>query len=172
MLCYFLKRSLILVFRSQNCHEIIWEMGGWSFFHCIEKCSAQLLRKKDPKCLPCKVWTTTIDFHADVKHNRNQRYLSWGEGKTTKQNWSEEENVILLRPFTYWCQSIPMCRSLGSKARLLVGMRVQLRMDVSNPAKAKRYTRSFQCLSHLHSCHSADFAGGGKHVMHCAWHGR
>lgn len=38
------------------------------YLHCIEKCSAQLFRKKDPKCLSCNVWTNTIDFHADFKH--------------------------------------------------------------------------------------------------------
>lgn len=55
------------------------------FFHCIEKSFAQLFRKKDPKCLSCKVWTNTVDFHADFKHNGKQRYWSWREGKTTKQ---------------------------------------------------------------------------------------
>lgn len=52
-----------------------------------------------------------------------------------------------------------MYRSLGSKARMFLYMRIQLRMDVSNPTRAKQYTCSFQCLPHLCSCHSADFAG-------------
>lgn len=38
-------------------------------------------------------------------------------------------------------------------------MTEQLRMDVSNPARAKQYTCSFQCLPHPCSCHSADSAG-------------
>lgn len=90
MLCNFLKRSLISVFRRQNCHEFIRGTGGWSFLHCIEKRSAQLLRKKDPKYLSHKAWTNTVDFHADFKHNRNQRYLSWREGRTTKQKQGRE----------------------------------------------------------------------------------
>lgn len=159
MVCYFSNRNLILVFRRQNFCEIMWGTGGWSFPSLDQKMFCTALQKKRPKCLSCKDWINTVKFPADFTHNRSQRYLSLHKGKTTKMNWSNEGNVILLTPYTYWCQSIPMYRSLGSKARMFMCMRVQLRMDVNNPAGAKRYTCSFQCLPHLCSCRSADFAG-------------
>lgn len=117
------------------------------FLHCTEKCSAQLFRKKDHKFLSCKVWTNTIDFHIDFKYNGNQRCLSWREGKTTKPNWSEEGNVILLILFTYRCRSILMYRSLGSKARLLMYVRVQLRTEVTQQKPDDTPVLSNVCLT-------------------------
>lgn len=147
------------MFNRQNCCEIMWGTGGRSLPLLYWKMFCTALQKKIPKCLSWKEWINTIDFPAGFKHDRNQRYLSLNEGKTTKVNWSEEGNVIWLIAHTYWCQFLPRYRSLGSKASVFLYMTVQLGMDVCNLARAKQHTCSFQCLPHLCSCHSADFAG-------------
>lgn len=95
------------MFNRQNCCEIMWGTGGWSLPLWYWKMFCTALQEKIPKCLSCKDWINIIDFPPDFKHNRNQRYLSLNEGKATKLNWSEEGDVILLIPHTFWCQSLP-----------------------------------------------------------------
>lgn len=81
--------------------EIMWGTGGWSLPSLYWKMFCTALQKKIPKCFSCKDWINTTDFPSDFKHDRNQRYLSLKEGKTTKPNWSEEINVIFLIPYTF-----------------------------------------------------------------------
>lgn len=101
MACYFSKKSLVLMLKRQNCCDIMWGTGEWSLPLSYWKKFCTALQIKIPKCLSCKDWINTIDFPSDFKHDRNQRYLSLNEGKTTKPNWSEEGNVILLISYTF-----------------------------------------------------------------------